>query len=67
MCSTPNTPAGNPAADSASAMTSAQRGTLLACFNTATLPAMKAGARNRNTCQIGKFHGITASTQPIGS
>ena len=67
ICSTPNTPAGSPAAASTSAITSAQRGTLLACLSTATLPAISAGARKRNTCQIGKFHGITASTQPIGS
>ncbi len=30
------------------------------------LPAIKPGAANRNTCQNGKFHGITASTTPIG-
>jgi hypothetical protein len=30
-------------------------------------PAMSAGAAKRNTCQKGKFHGITASTGPIGS
>ena len=66
MCSTPNTPAGTPASASTSAMASAQRGTLVACLSTATLPAISAGARKRNTCQSGKFHGITASTQPMG-
>ena len=30
-------------------------------------PAISAGAANRNTCQYGKFHGITASTGPSGS
>jgi hypothetical protein len=30
------------------------------------LPAIKAGAAKRNTCQKGKFHGITAITTPNG-
>ena len=30
------------------------------------LPAAKAGAANRNTCQKGKFHGIIANTTPNG-
>lgn len=30
------------------------------------LPAISAGAAKRMTCQSGKFHGITASTGPIG-
>ncbi len=47
-------------------MASAHCGTLDACLRTATLPAMSAGAANRNTCQNGKFHGITASTTPNG-
>ena len=67
MCSTPNTPAGRPASSSTLAIRSAQRGTLLACLSTATFPAISAGARKRNTCQNGKFQGITASTQPSGS
>jgi hypothetical protein len=28
--------------------------------------SMRLGAASRNTCQNGKFHGITASTTPIG-
>ena len=48
-------------------MTSAQPGTLEACFSTPVLPAMSAGAANRYTCQSGKFHGMTASTTPSGS
>ena len=37
------------------------------CLSSAALPAINAGAANRNTCQSGKFHGITASTTPTGS
>ena len=29
--------------------------------------AISPGARKRNTCQMGKFHGMIASTQPMGS
>ena len=47
-------------------MASAHCGTLEACFSSPTLPAISAGAAKRNTCQNGKFHGITASTGPIG-
>ena len=47
-------------------MLSAVWGTFEACFNRATLPTMKAGAANLMTCQSGKFHGMTASTGPIG-
>ena len=67
MCSTPNTPSGTPAAASTPAMASAQPGTLVACLSRATLPAIRPGARKRNTCQTGKFHGMIASTQPMGS
>ena len=67
MCSTPNTPSGTPPARNASAMASAQRGTVVACLSSAVLPTIRVGARKRNTCQMGKFHGITANTQPIGS
>ena len=38
------------------------RVTLEACFSRPTLPAISAGAAKRNTCQSGKFQGITAST-----
>ena len=47
-------------------MNSAVCGTLLACLSSPTLPAASAGAANRIACQSGKFHGITASTTPIG-
>ncbi|MNV36200.1 hypothetical protein D3C71_1276690 [compost metagenome] len=67
MWSTSKTPSGKPPSRHTAAMRSAHWGTLLACLSRATLPAMKAGARKRNTCQMGKFHGITANTQPIGS
>ena len=48
-------------------MASADCGTFEACFRMPTLPAMRVGAAKRSTCQNGKFHGITASTQPSGS
>jgi hypothetical protein len=48
-------------------MASPQPGTLLACFNKPTFPAISAGAANRKTCQYGKFQGITARTGPSGS
>ena len=66
MCSTANTPSGTPASRSTSAIASAQRGTFVACLSSATLPAISPGARKRNTCQYGKFHGMIASTQPMG-
>ena len=62
-----NTPFGNPACTKRSSIAIAQPGTFDACFNTPALPAISAGAAKRNTCQNGKFHGITASTTPSGS
>ena len=59
-------PSGNPARRKMSSIASAHWGTLEACLSRPTLPAMSAGAAKRNTCQNGKFHGITASTGPIG-
>jgi hypothetical protein len=47
-------------------MASAEPGTFDACLRTAVLPAISDGAAKRNTCQKGKFHGITASTGPSG-
>ena len=41
-------------------------GTFEACLSSPTLPAIRAGAANRMTCQSGKFHGMIASTGPIG-
>ena len=61
-----NRPAGAPAAITISSIAAATPCTLEACFNKPTLPAMIVGARKRTTCQYGKFHGITASTGPIG-
>ena len=37
------------------------------CLSSAALPAINAGAANRNTCHSGKFHGMIANTTPIGS
>ncbi len=48
-------------------MASAHWGTFEACFSRPTFPAISAGAAKRNTCQNGKFQGITASTGPSGS
>ena len=59
--------AGRPASRSSSSIASAQPVTFEACFSRPTLPAMSAGAAKRNTCQSGKFQGITASTGPSGS
>ena len=67
ISSVANSPGGKPASRKTSSICSAQRGTLEACLSTAALPAISAGAAKRNTCQKGKFHGITASTTPSGS
>jgi hypothetical protein len=40
---------------------------LLECFKTPVLPAIRPGAAKRNTCQNGKFHGMTARITPRGS
>ena len=60
------TPSGAPARWNSSASASAHWGTLEACLRSPTLPAIRAGAANRITCQNGKFQGITASTGPSG-
>ena len=60
------TPSGNPASRNIDSMARALPGTLLACLRTATLPAIRVGAANRNTCQNGKFQGMSASTTPNG-
>ena len=62
-----NTPFGNPASVNAPSISREHRITLLACLRRATFPAMRLGATNRNTCQNGKFHGITARIGPRGS
>ena len=61
-----NTPSGAPARRNTSSSASAQRGTLAACFNRPTLPAPRAGAAKRITCQNGKFQGMTARIGPSG-
>ena len=66
MSSARNKGGGKPACRTISSMASAQPVTLAECFSTPPLPAMRAGATKRNTCQNGKFHGITASTAPSG-
>jgi len=67
MSSVWKAPAGKPASVKISSIVTAHRGTLAACFNSATLPAMRAGAAKRKTCQKGKFQGITARIGPRGS
>ena len=62
-----NTPGGKPAWRKTSSIARAQPGTFGACFSTPTLPAIRVGAANRNTCQSGKFHGMIAKTAPSGS
>ncbi len=47
------TPFGNPASLKTSSMASAHCGTFEACFNSAVLPAVSAGAAKRKTCQKG--------------
>ena len=59
-------PSGNSARRKISSIASAHCGTFEACFSRPTLPAISAGAAKRNTCQKGKFQGITASTTPSG-
>jgi hypothetical protein len=61
-----NRPSGKPASRKTDSIARAQPGTLLACLSTPPLPAISAGAAKRNTCQNGKFQGITASTTPSG-
>ncbi len=61
-----NAPPGKPARANRSWRNRAVWGTLEACFNRPTLPAIRAGAANRMTCHSGKFQGMTASTGPSG-
>ena len=61
-----NTPAGKPAARKISSIANAHCGTFEECLSTIVLPAMSAGAAARNTCQKGKFHGMTARIVPSG-
>ena len=60
------TPSAKPARRKISSIASAHRGTLLECLSSPTFPATSAGAAKRKTCQKGKFHGMIASTGPIG-
>ena len=62
-----NNPSGSPASRNTSSIASAHCGTFEACFSTAALPAISAGAAKRNTCQNGKFQGMMARTTPSGS
>gem|GEM_PF-6022221 len=60
-------PRGKPARRMRASISRAHWGTLEACLSRATLPAMRAGAAKRKTCQRGKFQGMTARTTPMGS
>ena len=60
-------PRGKPARRKSASMASAHWGTLEACLSRPTLPAIRAGARKRKTCQKGKFQGMTARMTPSGS
>jgi hypothetical protein len=66
MSSVWNSPSVNPASWKISSMASAHCGTFDECFSRPQFPAISAGAAKRKTCQNGKFHGITASTGPMG-
>ena len=61
-----NNPSGAPASRITRSIISAQPIVTLACFRRPVLPAMIAGAMKRTACQSGKFHGMIASTGPIG-
>ncbi len=50
-----------------SSIASADCGTFDACLSSPALPAISAGAAKRNTCQNGKFQGMTARIGPSGS
>src|SRR4029453_14040998 len=60
-------PGGGPPRRQTSSSASAQPVTFEACLSSAPLPATRAGAAKRITCQNGKFQGITARTTPSGS
>jgi hypothetical protein len=62
-----NRPFGKPASRNVCSMARAHCGTFEACLRTAALPAIRAGAAKRTTCQKGKFQGMMASTTPSGS
>ena len=59
-------PGGAPTASKTPAIASAQPGTCGSCFMTQVLPAISAGAQNRNASQKGAFQGSTPSTGPRG-
>lgn len=61
-----NTSSGKPASRKSSSRYKAHCGTFEACLSSPTFPAISAGAANRMACHNGRFHGITASTTPIG-
>ena len=48
-------------------MATAEAWTFGACFTSTEFPAIIAGTANLNTCQNGKFQGITPSITPKGS
>jgi hypothetical protein len=62
-----NSPGGKPASRKSRSIATAQPDTLGECFSSAPFPAISAGAAKRTTCQNGKFHGMIATTTPIGS
>ena len=57
---------GKPASRKISSIARAQPVTFEECLRIPPLPAIKFDAANLNTCQKGKFHGITANTTPNG-
>ena len=67
VVTTLNTPAGIPARSASSASASADSGVSSAGLITKVQPAASAGAHLRVIIALGKFHGVTAATTPIGS
>ena len=61
------TPSGMPASQASSANRIAVSGDCSAGFRTTELPVASAGANFHVAISIGKFHGTTAPTTPIGS
>mmetsp|Transcript_86902 Transcript_86902/g.151244 ORF Transcript_86902/g.151244 Transcript_86902/m.151244 type:complete len:225 (-) Transcript_86902:304-978(-) len=60
------TPGGNPASSITDWMAFAQVMTLEACFRSMVFPAERPQAACRNTCQNGKFQGMTIKITPRG-
>ena len=63
---TANNPSGAPASSQQAASMRAERMTLGAGLSRNPLPPSRIGTAARTACQSGKFHGMMASTTPVG-